>query len=217
MFSKTDADVVLFGGGHIKTDIVRRNREFAVASVNENREFNRPGTSVVGQGIDRRLDRASGEEDIIKQDDMSIVDGEWDVRALQRWHVPHIIEVIPVERDIERAIGDVPKVILEKLAHPFPHDYTAAVNPYELEAPLGMLLQDLEGKASHLVCDITSLQEHLRIGLRTHEIEGARCSSCPTLTRDSHEVASVEQEFAKVANPLLARNSDHGFSQMYAV
>jgi hypothetical protein len=61
----------------------------------------------------------------------------------------------------------------------------------------------LEGKASHLVCDITSLQEHLRIGLRTHEIEGARCSSCPTLTRDSHEVASVEQEFAKVSIHLV--------------
>src|SRR5262245_12939111 len=62
-------------GGQVLADVVGANGQLPVAAVDEHGELHHLGAAEVDHGVERGADRASGEEDIVHEDDALVLDG----------------------------------------------------------------------------------------------------------------------------------------------
>src|SRR5215213_3951912 len=106
-------DALAAGGRQVLPDVVGSDRELAVAAVDEARELNAIGAPVVEQRVDRRADRASRVEDVGHEDAGHPLEREVERRrpndglCVQRCLAAADLDVVAVERDVERAVRDV--------------------------------------------------------------------------------------------------------------
>jgi hypothetical protein len=77
--------------------------KLAVAPVNKDGELHLSGAAVIREGVKRGANGAAREEDIINEDDMGAIHGERNVAFLQLGIGVEMLEVIPVEGDVEHA------------------------------------------------------------------------------------------------------------------
>ena len=75
-------DPLAASGGQVLADVLRADRQLAMAAVDENRELDPGRAAVVEQGIDRRSDRAPREQDVVHDDHGPPVDREVEVRRV---------------------------------------------------------------------------------------------------------------------------------------
>jgi len=101
------ADVVGRRSRDVLADKVGADRELAVPAVDEDRQADGAGTTVVDEFVHGGPDGPAREEDVVDQDDHTSVDGKRDLRLAYDRRVPDSGEVVAVERDVYRAEGNV--------------------------------------------------------------------------------------------------------------
>ena len=99
---EVDPDRLLARGRHVLADMVRADRQLAVAAVDEHREPDRLRPPEVHEGVHRGADRPAGVQDVVDEDDRAPVDPRRQLRALDDRLLGDQREVIAVERDVER-------------------------------------------------------------------------------------------------------------------
>src|SRR4051795_3147341 len=62
-----DLDALVAGGGQVLADVVRTDRELAVAAVGEDGQLHALRAAVAEERVDRRADRAAGVEDVVDE------------------------------------------------------------------------------------------------------------------------------------------------------
>jgi hypothetical protein len=82
-----------------------------MTSVDEHREPDRAGTPIVDERVHRGADRATGEEHIVHENDDASVDRERDLRLADHRRVADAGQIVAVERDVDRAEGNVHTVV----------------------------------------------------------------------------------------------------------
>ena len=82
--SSVDAHVDVLGarGRQVLADVVRPDRQLAMAAVDEHRQLHARGPAVVEQRLDRRAHRAAGEQHVVDDHDRAPGDVEVDVRGV---------------------------------------------------------------------------------------------------------------------------------------
>ena len=116
-------------------------------AVDQGRELDRSGTPEVDQSVEGGPDRAAGEEDVVHQDDGLVLDRERDVGAADHGRAAQV-EVVAVERDVERAHGQRGAVDARDLGgQPLGEGDAAGAEPDEREifravVPLEDLVRD---------------------------------------------------------------------------
>jgi hypothetical protein len=98
-----DADVV---GGlcwHVLSHEVGAYGELAVTAIDEHRETDRAGPTVINERVHRGADGASGEQHVIHENDDLVVDREVQRRLADDRRIADAREIVAVERDVERA------------------------------------------------------------------------------------------------------------------
>src|SRR5712691_5103768 len=106
-FGEMHADVVGRRSRDVLADKVGADRELAVPAVDEDRQADGAGTTVVDEFVHGGPDGPAREEDVVDQDDHTSVDGKRDLRLAYDRRVPDSGEVVAVERDVYRAEGNV--------------------------------------------------------------------------------------------------------------
>jgi len=86
-------------------DVLRRDRQLPLAAIDQDREFYPSRAPVVEQLVHRRAHRAPGVEHVVDHDDVGTVDVEWYLRRLHLMVQPGRVEIVAIERNIERAHG----------------------------------------------------------------------------------------------------------------
>src|SRR5262249_17630979 len=86
-------------------DVLRGDRQLALAAVDERRELDLPGTPIVEKLVHRGAHRAPRVEHVVDHHDVAIVDVERNLRGLHLAMQADRVEVVAVERDVERAQG----------------------------------------------------------------------------------------------------------------
>ena len=90
---------------------VGADRELAVPPVDKDRQTDGAGTAVIDECVHRGPDGPAREEDVVDQNDHTFVDGERDLRLAYDRRVPDSSEVVAVERDVDRAEGNVDALV----------------------------------------------------------------------------------------------------------
>src|SRR5579863_1462721 len=85
----------------IFSDVVRPDRQFAMTSINQDGELDQSRSSKIHEAVERGADRPSGIEDVVHQDDFSIIQIGRNVSSFDRRVPLSGIEVIPVKGHIE--------------------------------------------------------------------------------------------------------------------
>src|ERR1017187_341706 len=83
-------------------NILRGDRQFAPAAVDQHGEADRSRPAVIEQFVHRPAHRSTGVEHVVDQDDVAAVDLEWDLRRLYLWMQPGLVEIVAVEGDIDK-------------------------------------------------------------------------------------------------------------------
>ena len=77
-----------------------------MTAIDDHRETDRAGPPVVDKRVHRGADGASGEQHVINENDDLVIDREVQRRLANDRRVADTREVVPVERDVERAERD---------------------------------------------------------------------------------------------------------------
>ena len=91
------------GGRHALADVVRLDRELAVAAVDEDREADGAGAPEVDDAVEGGADRPSRVEDVVAEENGAAVQVEVDLGLLQERLRRDRGKVVAVERDVEGA------------------------------------------------------------------------------------------------------------------
>src|SRR5689334_3247226 len=102
-----DVDALTLADLHRLADDVGLDRQLASPAVDQHREADAPGSAEIRQLVERCTDGAARVEHVIDDDDVLVVDRPWKVGWPDDGSRPDGLEVVTVERDVERAAGDV--------------------------------------------------------------------------------------------------------------
>src|SRR6185437_9830875 len=81
--------------------------QLAPAAIHEHREPNARGTAEVGELVERRANGAAGVQDIVHDDHMLGADVPGDIGWTDHGTRPDGLQIVAIERDVERATRDV--------------------------------------------------------------------------------------------------------------
>ena len=98
-----DFNSLSFRCGDLFPGIIGANGEFPVTAIYEDSELNRPGTSEIDDGVQRRPDSSPGVKDIINQHNHLIYEIEQDFGFLNQRLVELDLEIVAVEGDVDYA------------------------------------------------------------------------------------------------------------------
>ncbi len=98
-----DGDGFPATGGQVLADIVGADGQLAVPPVHEDGQADHAGAAEVHEGVHGGPDRPAREEDVVHQDNRQALEGEGDFGAADDGLARARPEVVPVERDVERA------------------------------------------------------------------------------------------------------------------
>ena len=128
--------------GQVLADVVRADRQLAVAAVGEHGQLDALGPAVVEERVDRRADRPAGVEDVVDEDARHSLEREVERRrADERLRVPRRlaaahVDVVAVEGDVELAERDLGRrsSSLDPAAQPLRERHAARVDADERDA-----------------------------------------------------------------------------------
>ena len=89
-----------------RPDIIRLDGQLPAAPVHQHRQFDAPGPPVIDEGVQRRPDGAAGEQHVVHQHHLLVVNGPRQFRLAHQGLMAELGPVVPVEGDIQ---------------HPHPH------------------------------------------------------------------------------------------------
>jgi hypothetical protein len=109
---ETDVDVLSEVAGQVFPDVVSADRKFAVTSVHKHGKPNRPWSAEIHHGIERGPNGASGEQDVVYEDNHLVVDTACWFCRLMRGTQRGLVEIIAIQGGVEDPhwwshIGDV--------------------------------------------------------------------------------------------------------------
>ncbi len=107
VLGETHLDVLAARGRHVLADVVGAQRQLAVAAVDEHRQLHGTRPADVAQRVQRRADRATGVEHVVDQDHQRAVDATLGNRGVLQRPRGLDVEVIAVQRDVQRAARHV--------------------------------------------------------------------------------------------------------------
>src|SRR5688500_3444321 len=116
--------------------------------VDQDRELDHPRAPEIDERVERGADRPPGEQHVVHEDDGLVFDRERDVGTAHHRRAPHV-EIVAIERDVERADRQVAAVDLRDLRGEAMGDGDAA-GPQADERDVGaagVLLEDLVSDA----------------------------------------------------------------------
>jgi hypothetical protein len=131
---EADLDAFVSRGGDVLADVVSLDGQFAMAAIDQDDQLNRLRPAEIDERIERRPRGAAGLEHVVHQDDDATVDGERDLRAPDQWLGSDLVahQVVAIERDVERAGGDVvARNVLERAGDPPRQRDAAAAHAHE--------------------------------------------------------------------------------------
>src|SRR5262245_56444748 len=149
-----DLDALLARGGQVLADVVRADRQLAVAAVGEHGQLDALGPAVAEERVDRRADRSARVEDVVDEHARHPLEREVERRrADERLRVPGRlaapdVDVVAVEGDVELAERDLgPAQLVDAPAEPLGERHSACVDaderdPREVGVPLDDLVRD---------------------------------------------------------------------------
>ena len=105
LLAHADLDGLVAGRGERAADVVGADRQLAVAAVDEHGQLDAGRPAEVDQLVERGAHRPAGEQYVVDEHDRAPVDREEDVGALRDRLRGEAREVVPVQRDVERADG----------------------------------------------------------------------------------------------------------------
>jgi len=106
-FHHPEFDDIGFVGLESETDRVRLDGKFAMATVSEDRQSNRAGSTIISERLDRRANGPSRKQDVVDKNQLQIVDRKTDVAALNSRFDPSKIVIVTVQCDIQGAEGNL--------------------------------------------------------------------------------------------------------------
>ena len=159
LLAEEDAEVFGGTGGAEEPAVVWLDGEFAVAAVDEDGEFDAGGAADVEEAVDGGADGAAGVEDVVDEDDVAVGGGEGDVGAAGGVGDIEIARVVVVERDVERADGDVRAFGFEDAGDAAGEGDPAAVDADEDEVGARVIFEDLEGEPVDADVEFASAEE----------------------------------------------------------
>jgi hypothetical protein len=136
------------------SEVIGRDGQLAVSAVDKDGKLNAGGAAVVDEFVECGADRASGEKDIVKEDDVGAFNREGEVRPADGGDGAEVVEVVAVEGDIEGAERGVASAGAEDVIDATAEDGTAGMDSNEGQGTIGMRLDDLRRDALDLVADI---------------------------------------------------------------
>jgi hypothetical protein len=129
---KPHANMVLEIGRQVEADDVGLDGDLAMAAIDQDRQADARRTSQVADGIEGGPDGPTREQDVIYQHHLGPVDVEWDLGAAQHGPSRAVLEIVAVERDVDRADVDIlPEQPLQLLSEPLREGNAARSNPHE--------------------------------------------------------------------------------------
>ena len=151
-----DPDDLLARRRHVLADVVRPDRQLAMAAIDEDGEADRLRPAEVDEGVHRRPDRAAGVEDVVDEDDRRPVQVERQVRALHDRLLGDERQVVAVEGDVERPDRDRGRLVLgDRGGDPAGERHAAALDAHEDQSGRPrLLLHDLVGDADRGPADL---------------------------------------------------------------
>ena len=165
-------------GRQVLADVVRSDRQLAVAAVDEHGELDARGPAVVEQRLDRGADRAARVEDVVHQHDRPPVEREVELRrAHERLRCERGLaaadgDVVAVEGDVDGAERGLDSGALGDEAREPPRErYAAGLDPDERElVELRIALDDLVGDSRKGPRQPVGVEEALPLGrgVRVH-------------------------------------------------
>jgi hypothetical protein len=93
-------------GGDVLAHEIRSNREFAVATIDEDGQANAGRPSKIQQRIEGRADAPAGKEDIVHEDDGRAIDGHGNFAWTNRRRCRPARHIVAVKADVQRADRD---------------------------------------------------------------------------------------------------------------
>ena len=185
-----DADTLGERGRDVLADVVRPDRQLAVATVDEDGELHPRGAPVLEQGVDRGADRAAGEEDVVDEHDRLALEREVELGAaddrlrVERRPAAADEHVVAVERDVDGADVDLhARALGDERPQPVGKRHAAGVDADERQrVEVGVALDQLVRDSGERPLDRRGVEQGLgRIAagvLRRH-----RCSFPASLCR----------------------------------
>jgi hypothetical protein len=82
-----------------------------MSTVDEDREADGPRASVIDERVHRGADRPAGKQHIVDEDDHTPVDREGDLGLAHDRRVTDPGQVVAIERDVDRAEGDIDTLV----------------------------------------------------------------------------------------------------------
>ena len=135
--------------------------QFAVAAIHEDKEFHRLGAAIVEDGFQRGADRAPGEQHVVDEDDVFIVQRCGDVGLADGGAGVHRGPVVPVQVDVQRAEGQLsPELVFQHLA-----EADGEVDPAPLDAQqyglftVSVTFHDLAGETVENAGDLVGMKK----------------------------------------------------------
>jgi hypothetical protein len=165
-----DLDALVAGGGEVLAEVVRADRELAVAAVGEHRQLDALGPAVVEKRVDRGADRTAGVEDVVDEDARHSLEREVEAgRADERLRMARClsrpdVDVVAVEGDVELPECDLgARDLDDPPAEPLRERHAARVDADERHTPeVGVSLDDLVGDPGQGALDRLGIENDFR-------------------------------------------------------
>jgi putative copper resistance protein D len=148
------------GNGDHFPDDVRLNRQLATTSIYEHRQGDALGPTKVRQLVQRRADRSTGIQHVVDDDDPFAFDVDWNLCRSDDRTRTYCLQVIAIQRDIERAARDLRLLAIEDVGYNSRRELNpAALNSddHEVVGPL-VQLENLVSHASQRSVDRTGVE-----------------------------------------------------------
>src|ERR1043166_8213525 len=101
-FGEAHMNAFVVRGGKVFPDKIGRDRQFAVAAIDQDGELNASWPAEIIQGVHRCTDRATAEEHVIHEHDGFSAHVEWYQCGLNIWS-DSLIQVVAVHADVQGA------------------------------------------------------------------------------------------------------------------
>lgn len=134
-FIQTDGNLFRLGCRDVLADIIRLDRQFAVPSVDQDRDRDPFRSPEIHYRIHASPDRAGGEQDVINQYDMLTGNRKRNVRFMQhRVFVRVAVHIIAVQRDVQFPDRQIdPLKIFDPLGNALGQVYAARFDAHQNE------------------------------------------------------------------------------------
>ncbi len=148
-------------GRQVLANVIRPDRQLAVAAIDDHRQADRRRPAVVGQGIEGSAHRPPGEQHVVDEHHRAAADLRHGVGALDDGGVGQRRQVVAVEGDVERADWQAHPFVLLDQARQSPRQRDAAAADAHQDEILrsAVALHDFVGNAGQRAAQVIGIQD----------------------------------------------------------